>query len=49
MLAVVIQNEFINETISLVNEKKYIGRRIKIQLMKSSLLIKHLRCVEQIV
>ena len=30
MLVVVIQNEFINETISFVNEKKHIGRLIKI-------------------
>ena len=30
MLVAVIQNEFINETISLVNEKKIIGQFIKI-------------------
>ena len=36
MLVVVIQNEFINETISLVYEK----------LLKSSLHIKYLRCDE---
>ena len=30
MLVTVIQNEFINETISLVNEKKIIGQLIKI-------------------
>ena len=30
MLVAVIQNEFINETISLVNEKKIIGQLIKI-------------------
>ena len=36
MLVVVIQNEFINETISLVYGK----------LLESSLRIKYLRCVE---
>ena len=30
MLVVVIQHEFINETVSLVNEKKIIGQMIKI-------------------